>query len=225
MIRDMDTFAPFGPSTVTDHRPGVAGADPIGLRSLVAGAIGRPRLAADVEALASVEAVVVFDFGGCDRASSRRRGGPAVSPVNAALASVTDLVPGVPVAAQHESARALSARGRMVIDLEAAVRDAGGLSADAHVDTARVVDALAGVVDRAGWTSVAVVAHPVHLARCIATCQRLGLRIVAAPTGHLADLWDPRSSQWWTRGPARWTVRELPVIAHQMLTGRVLLRW
>jgi hypothetical protein len=63
------------------------------------------------------------------------------------------------------------------------------------------------------------------MARCVATCQRLGLRVVAAPTGHLAALWDPKSSQWWTRRPALWTTREVAVIAHHMVTGRVLLRW
>jgi hypothetical protein len=221
----MDTFAPFAPTVVTDHRPSTAGASPVGLRSLVAGAVRRPRVETDARALTGVEAVVVFDFGSLDSETRRRAAGRAISPVNAALASVTDLVPGIPVLAQHESALALSGRGRLVIDLEQSVREAAGLADGDHVDTGRVVDALAGLVDRAGWTSVGVVAHPAHLARCVATCQRLGLRVVAAPTDHLAALWDPASSQWWTRRPASWTLRELAVVAHQMLTGRVLLRW
>lgn len=221
----MDTFAPFAPTMVTDHRPSVAGVAPVGLRGLLAGAAGRFPVAAEAGALASVEAVVVFDFGALDAATRDRTSAAAISPVNAALASVTDLVPGVPVLAQHESSQALAGRGRLVIDLEDSARQADGLAPDAHVDTARVVDALAALVDRAGWTSVGVVAHPAHMARCVATCQRLGLRVVAAPTGHLASLWDPKSSQWWTRRPALWTTREVAVIAHHMVTGRVLLRW
>ena len=221
----MDTFAPFAPTMVTDHRPSVAGAAPVGLRGLLAGAMGRPRVEADHDELASVEAIVVFDFGALDPSTRERSIAAAVSPVNAALASVTDLVPGIPVLAQHESAVALSRRGRLVIDLEESAREADGSAADTHVDTARVVDALAALVDRAGWTSIGVVAHPAHMARCVATCQRLGLRVTAAPTGHLAGLWDPKSSQWWTRRPALWTAREVAVVAHHMVTGRVLLRW
>jgi hypothetical protein len=225
MDRDMDTFAPFAPTMVTDHRPGVAGAAPVGLRGLLAGAVGKSPVDAAPGELASVEAIVVFDFGALDAATRNGAGGGAISPVNAALASVTDLVPAIPVLAQHESAQALAGRGRLVIDLEESAREADGLAADAHIDTARVVDALAALVDRAGWTSVGVVAHPAHVARCVATCQRLGLRVTAAPTGHLAELWDPKSSQWWTRRPALWTAREVAVVAHHMVTGRVLLRW
>jgi len=218
MDRVMDTFAPFAPTVVTDHRPGIAGEAPVGVRRLVAGALNRHRVPSGApDTMGSVEALVVFDFGMVL--------GDEVSPVNAALASVADRVPGVPVLAQHESARALAGRGRLVIDLEETARSGVGLSVDAHVETSRVVDVLAGFVDRAGWTSVGVIAHPAHIARCVATCQRLGLRVVAAPTDHLAELWDPRSAQWWTRRPGLWSTRELAVVAHQVITGRVLLRW
>lgn len=219
---------PIDPSASPGRRVGVLDerlaiephAPLVGLRALIGSAFGRDlpvELSGHAFGAARADAVVVFDFGAGD--------GARTAEANDALAAVTATLPHLPALGQTETSRLLAREGRAVVDLEESARDRFGLGDGDHVDTGLVVDELAALCDRLGWTTIAVVAHPVHLARCLATCQRRGLKVVPVPGVEQARRWDGDSRQWWTRGPRRWALRELAVVAHQALAGRVLLRF
>ncbi len=186
---------------------------PLGVRHLI-------RRARGLEApgrgrFEEADVLVAFAFG------AGRHG--SIGAANRQLAAVVSRYPHLPVLAQHEIALALSAGGRLVVDVEAMARESHGLGPTAYVDTATVARAAATVVRAAGWTTVGVVAHPAHAGRCGATCEAAGLRAVIAPDTFWVGF-DPGSRQWWTRRRRAWLLRELPAIAHQYLVGNLTPR-
>lgn len=161
--------------------------------------------------LADAQAIVVFDFG------AGRMGTPGRS--NEGLADVVQRLPRLPVLAQTEAARVLTRRGRLVLDIQSEARDLFALDKYAYVDTGHAAAAAARFARDAGWTTLAVVAHPGHAARCAATCAAHGLGVVIPD--EIADVsFDRESIQWWTRSRAAWMLREVPVIAHHRVLGR-----
>ncbi len=163
-------------------------------------------------ALERAQVLVAFSFGA-------GRGG-SVSQANRQLGAIADRFPQLPLLAQTEVARAATARGRLVVDLEALVRESNGLGPTAYVDTAAVARAAVELASRAGWDTVGVIAHPSHAGRCVAILETAGLRAVVPPEV-LGVGFDPGSRQWWTRSRRSWLLREVLVLTHQRLVGNL----
>ena len=68
-----------------------------------------------------------------------------------------------------------------------------------YLDTREVVDQAKLIMDRHGWKTVVVLAHPMHLPRVDAVCRKLGMQTVAVPGLNGAIEFDPLSTQSWTR--------------------------
>lgn len=165
--------------------------------------------AADV---ADADALVVFGFG----AGS----GGDIGAVNRRLAEEACRWPSLPVLAQTEAARVLAADGRAVIDLEDDLRSRRRMGRSTYVDTSMIAQAAARLVRDAGWCRVGVIAHPAHAARCGALLARHGVEPTIAALRRPPDF-DRRSTQWWTRSRTAWVAREIAVVAHHRVTGRL----
>lgn len=107
----------------------------------------------------------------------------------------------VPVIAQIEVAQALAVLDVPVHTVIRAHRQPGK-----YLDTVEVLRQAETVCDLNGWSAVTLISHPHHSSRVQAIAQRLGFRdkfiAVSAP------VYDPVSTQWWTRGPLRFKLRE-----------------
>jgi len=64
--------------------------------------------------------------------------------------------------------------------------------------------------------NLAVVGQAFHIGRTARQAGRIGLDVIIPP--HLPAIFDHDSEQWWTRGPARWALREslaTPMLRHK----------
>ena len=114
---------------------------------------------------------------------------------------------GRPVVAQIEIDQAIrSLRGGVGADY--VIRSAR--DPDRYLDTHDFAVQVRSIMDHCGWTTAALVAHPHHLPRVQAVFA--SLRIETATPGGVRAIWNRRSSQWWTRGPLVWTIRELSAL-------------
>lgn len=67
------------------------------------------------------------------------------------------------------------------------------------------------------WFKAIILAHPDHLWRCVKIAERLGFEVLTIGTGCVP--YDPKSTQWWTRGKFRFILREIPARFLYLLKG------
>jgi hypothetical protein len=82
-----------------------------------------------------------------------------------------------------------------------------------YVDTRQVAEQALVSFDPRRRGVLMIVAHPNHAPRAGAVCRKLGFEPVFPPCLEKV-LFDRQSDQWWTRGRARWMLRETLVILH-----------
>lgn len=142
------------------------------------------------------DSVIAFAFG--------RRSEPGVAAAsNADLArEIVERYSGLPILAEIEIASLLP-RDMVRLCITSTQRER-------YFDTRKVVLTALPCLIEDGLRRPVVVAHPVHLRRALTTCRRLGID-AREPLGELRVRFDRRSTQWWTRGPIRWWLREFPV--------------
>lgn len=109
---------------------------------------------------------------------------------------------GLPIIAQIEVAEALAVLGVSVHTVVRAHRQPGK-----YLDTVEVLRQAKAVCDLNGWSVATLVSHPHHSDRVQAIAQRLDFRHTF--TAVSAPVYDLASTQWWTRGPIRFMLREL----------------
>jgi hypothetical protein len=144
------------------------------------------------------EAAVAFAFG-WRRAGHGRA--PGASNIELAAAATT-LGAKLPLVAESDVADALADRSSLI-------GVCGLLPGRTSVGTAGVARAAAAILHAKGCCCVVVIAHPGHRRRARACCRREGLLVARYP--RLSIAYDPDSVQWWTRGPLRWWLREIPL--------------
>ncbi len=137
------------------------------------------------------------------QAFGQARDGPGLS--NEALALIVQAHHeryGLPVVAQVEIAEALQLLGVPTHTVISAHRYPGK-----YLDTVEVLRQAKLVCDQNRWGVVTLVSHPHHSGRVQAIAQRLGFK--HSFTAVTAPVYDTASTQWWTRGPTRFKLREL----------------
>jgi hypothetical protein len=145
------------------------------------------------------DSVIAFSFG--------RRSEPQVpSASNADLArEIVQRYPALPIVAQYEIAS--------LIPPEMLRLCIGSGGSDRYLDTRGIALEALRCLEQGDLCRPVVVAHQSHLRRAVATCWRLGLD-ARVPEVELRVRFDRRSTQWWTRGPIRWWLRELPTMVY-----------
>jgi hypothetical protein len=83
----------------------------------------------------------------------------------------------------------------------------------AYLDTREVAYQALEIMRHESYKTAAVIAHPHHVARADAVCQRLGIATVV-PDGLQHVRFDPKSAQPWTRRQPAWSLRETMAIAY-----------
>ncbi|MGH3786627.1 MAG: YdcF family protein [Pseudonocardiaceae bacterium] len=75
-----------------------------------------------------------------------------------------------------------------------------------YLDTYELAVQVHAIMNRYGWKTAVLIAHPHHLPRAQAVFSTLGIHTVTC--AGVRPIWDSKSSQSWTRGPLRWAIRE-----------------
>lgn len=76
-----------------------------------------------------------------------------------------------------------------------------------YLDTREVAEQAKQIMDQHGWKKAIINAHPYHMPRADAVCQKLGIQTVAL-SGLGAIGFDPDSEQPWTRDAASCSANE-----------------
>jgi hypothetical protein len=87
-----------------------------------------------------------------------------------------------------------------------------------YLDTREVARQARAIMQQQNYMTALVVAHPHHVGRVDAVCQRLGMHTVV-PDGLDGVDFDARSRQPWTRRQPAWAVRETMAIAYYDVLG------
>lgn len=80
-----------------------------------------------------------------------------------------------------------------------------------YLDTREVAAQAKAIMDSHGWKRAVVVAHPYHMPRVDAVCQKLGIGVVV-PDDLGSIRFDPESEQEWTRDPSSCAENEAKAI-------------
>ncbi len=88
----------------------------------------------------------------------------------------------------------------------------------AYLDSREVASQAKEIMKQHGWTKALIIAHPYHMPRADAVCQKVGIRTIV-PAGLEAIRFDPHSEQQWTRGPEDWPNREAKAIVYYAVKG------
>lgn len=67
-----------------------------------------------------------------------------------------------------------------------------------YLDSSEVVLQAKEIMDKKGWAKAVLIAHPNHMPRVDALCQKIGINTVA-PSGLRSIRFEPKSEQEWTR--------------------------
>jgi hypothetical protein len=144
------------------------------------------------------QAVVAFAFGFRRNGSVREPGAS-----NRQLATLArDTHPLLPLFAEADVFRALP-------DLDRELECIPTARGPARTGTRAVARGAATLCQARGIRRVAVIAHPAHRLRAEMDCRREGLVVIPAADAPID--YDPASSQWWTRRPELWWIREAPL--------------
>lgn len=111
----------------------------------------------------------------------------------------------LPKIAQFEVADALSNTSQSVYRIEQHRQP--GL----YLETREVAEQAKQIMDLHGWKKAVIVAHPYHMPRADAVCQKLGIQTVA-PSGLGVIGFDPDAAQEWTRDAASYSAHEVIAI-------------
>lgn len=136
------------------------------------------------------------------QAFGQARYGPGLS--NEALARIVQAHYeryGLPIIAQIEVAEALIVLGVPIYAVIRVHRQLGK-----YLDTVEVLRQAKVACDLNGWKIATLVSHPHHSGRVQAIAQRLGFEYTFIAVSEL--VYDPASTQWWTRGPLRFKLHE-----------------
>jgi hypothetical protein len=80
-----------------------------------------------------------------------------------------------------------------------------------YLDTSEVALQAIEIMNKHEWHKAAIIAHPFHMPRVDALCQKLGINTIV-PDGLSCVRFDPKSEQEWTRDKKTWANREKYVI-------------
>jgi hypothetical protein len=80
-----------------------------------------------------------------------------------------------------------------------------------YLDTREVAEQAKEIMDRQGWKKAIIIAHPNHMPRADAVCQKLGIETVA-PSGLGTIGFDANSVQEWTQNASAWSEQESKTI-------------
>jgi hypothetical protein len=144
---------------------------------------------------AAADCVIGFAFG------FRRRGTVLPGLSNEDLAHfIADNFPSLPKIIQFEIADAAPA-------LEQVFRIEKHRQEAKYLDTREVALQAFELMKRHGWEQAVIVAHPGHMPRADAVCQKIGIATIA-PVGLEVVRFDPHSEQAWTRDSRSWAAHE-----------------
>ncbi len=73
-----------------------------------------------------------------------------------------------------------------------------------YLDTREVLAQAKEVMDKHGWKTAVLLAHPYHMPRVQMACDRLGISWVTTVDERGAVEFDPQSTQKWTRSVDQW---------------------
>ncbi len=149
------------------------------------------------------DCVIGFSFG---YRVERGRSVPGAS--NLALARVVaERHLRLPLILQWEIAAALPTMPRQLWRIERHVKP------KQYLDSREVARQASEIMRQEGYATALIVAHPHHVGRADAVCQRLGLRTVVSE-GLDGVGFDPESDQPWIRSQPVWSVRETMALAY-----------
>lgn len=86
-----------------------------------------------------------------------------------------------------------------------------------YLDTRQVLVATKKWCDKHDITDVILVCASHHQWRVKLSAKKIGFNVIGVRT--IANQWDPLSEQWWTRGPKRFWIREVPTFVYYFLRG------
>lgn len=89
-----------------------------------------------------------------------------------------------------------------------------------YLDTYEVLAQAVEAMKENGWKKAIIVGHPAHIPRIKAVLEKMGMEVII-PSGLETIPYDPLSIQWWTRGPLRWWIREIPTRIFYKLKGYI----
>jgi len=78
-----------------------------------------------------------------------------------------------------------------------------------YLDTEEVAEQIMVEMKKQTWKNVVVIAHSLHVWRCVKVLEKLGAEIII-PDGLEIIPFDFQSEQWYTRNFLFWIVREIP---------------
>jgi hypothetical protein len=87
-----------------------------------------------------------------------------------------------------------------------------------YLDTREVACQAREIMKTEAFKTAAVLAHPNHVGRADAVCQKLGISTVVSD-GLQGARFDPKSAQPWTRQQPAWSLRETIAIAYYRSFG------
>jgi len=76
-----------------------------------------------------------------------------------------------------------------------------------YLNTLEVAIQAKEIMDKHQWGTALLIAHPYHMPRVDAVCQKLGIKTIVPP-GLESVKFDTESEQEWTRDQAGWTQKE-----------------
>ncbi len=76
-----------------------------------------------------------------------------------------------------------------------------------YLNTIEVALQAKEIMDSHNWHTALIIAHPYHMPRVDAVCQKIGIRTIA-PYGLENIRFDPKSKQEWTRDKESWNTKE-----------------
>lgn len=160
----------------------------------------------------SADCVLAFSFG------YRGRVGRDVTPgiSNQDIANLAlKLAPKLPKVMQFEVADAYKAAGGS----GAVHRIEKHRLQKKYLDTREVAVQAKIVMQEEGYKTALLIAHPHHVPRCVAVCDKLGIDVVVSDDLRGAVEFDPLSSQKWTRNLDEWRGYEPLAIEYYALKG------
>jgi uncharacterized SAM-binding protein YcdF (DUF218 family) len=117
------------------------------------------------------------------------------------------------------------------VEIATAYETAGGVDSDAvfriakhhiegeYLDTREVAVQAKEQMDKRGWRTALILAHPNHMPRADAVCRALGIETVVPAEVKGAVEFDPQSTQKWTRDLTSWREYEPEAIELYRLKG------
>jgi len=88
-----------------------------------------------------------------------------------------------------------------------------------YLDTKEVAEQMMIEMKKQIWNNVVIIAHPLHVWRCVKVLEKLGTEEIIIPDGLEIIPFDFQSEQWHTRSFPLWVVKEIPARIFYFLKG------